>query len=230
MIQGVHKDPGKYSKSLLLLITTLLLMGCETMSINTIESSPLPNYVVVNLEKNQNPEILRQVAKSLIFPLSEEDLIDIQILEAKFDGEENCAGLSAPQIGISKKVMIFAAPDNPDLKKFRPDFTQSMDKAIWINPSYQPIGKDMHEDYEGCFSVENVAGLVNRHKKIRYRAQSISGEFIEGDAEGFLARIIQHETDHLNGKLFIDLVPKDKLMTLDEYRKMRAAAMTSTTE
>lgn len=195
------------------------------MSINTTDSSLLPNYLAVNLETNQNPEILRRVAQPLTFPLSKEDLRDIKILEAKFDWEENCAGLAAPQIGISKKIMVFAAPDNPDLRKFRPDFTQSMNKTLWINPTYEGIGTDIHADYEGCFSVKNVAGLVKRYKKIRYNAQTLSGDFVEGEAEGFLARIIQHETDHLNGKLFIDLVASGDLMTLEDYRKMRAAAM-----
>lgn len=220
----------EHLKTTLISLTSLLLTGCETMPTNDLkitENMRLNNYVVVNLENNRNPGVLRQIAKSLTFPLTKEDVRDIQILEAKFDGEENCAGLAAPQIGIAKKIIVFAAPENPDLKKFRSDFTQSMDKTVWLNPSYQGIGTEMREDYEACFSVENIAGPVNRYKKIRYSAQTVAGQQVEGEAEGFLARLIQHEIDHLNGKLFIDLVPKNKIMTMDDYKKMRAEAMAS---
>lgn len=185
----------------------------------------LPPYVTVSMEDSKGPEVLRRVAEPLSFPLEAQDLQDIQTLETKFDGEGNCSGLAAPQIGISKQVIIFAAPENPDLKKFRADFTQSMDKTIWINPTYCGIGTEMHADYEACFSVENSAGLVKRYSKIKYEAIIPSGEKVEGEAEGFLARIIQHEIDHLKGILFTDIAEKGTIMSVDEYRQMRADAM-----
>ena len=78
-----------------------------------------------------------------------------------------------------------------------------MPKTLWINPSYEPLGEEMHEDYEACFSVKDIAGLVRRYKQVHYRAYDKDGKLIEGKAEGFLARIIQHEIDHLNGILFL---------------------------
>ncbi len=186
---------------------------------------PLPDYVAVNLETKEEPAVLRLPAKELFFPLALEDVKDIAILEAKYDEEGNCSGLAAPQIGIPKRIIIFAAPEDPDIKKWRPDLTQTMDKTIWINPSYEGMGTDKHEDYEACFSVLDMAGPVNRYKKISYQAHTVTGEHIEGTAEGFLARVIQHEIDHINGKLFIDYVPEGQLMKIEAYRKKREEAI-----
>lgn len=193
-----------------------------------IDKPKLPDYVIFDLDKeNQDNKSIRIQAKELIFPLSESDLEDISTLEKKFDQEEGCAGLAAPQIGISKRIIIFALPDDPEIKKWRPDFTQSMPKTIWLNPSFEASGDDMSEDYEACFSVPNIAAKVKRYNKINYKAYDIEGNLIQGQAEGFLARIIQHEIDHLNGILFIDHVSKDSLMSMEEYRQMRKEAMES---
>lgn len=199
-----------------------------TTTISSCTQGPgkdLPEYTAVDLSTKQKPKVLTTTAAHLTFPLTPEDINDIHILEAKYDREENCAGLAAPQIGIAKQIIVFAAPDDPGLKKWRPDFTQSMDKTIWINPTYQGIGEDKHEDYEACFSVLEMAGPVSRYKQITYQAYTPAGERVEGTAEGFLARLIQHEIDHVNGKLFIDYVSPENLMNVDEYRKMRAQAM-----
>ncbi len=189
------------------------------------DGKPLPGYSVVDLTANQKPVVLTTSAQKLSFPLTPEDINDIRILEAKFDQEKNCAGLAAPQIGIAKQIIVFAAPENEDMKKWRPDFTQFMDKTIWINPSYEGIGEEKREDYEACFSVLEMAGTVKRYNKVRYTAYTMTGDLVEGMAEGFLARIIQHEVDHVNGKLFIDYVPGDQLMKIDDFWKKRAEAL-----
>jgi peptide deformylase len=187
----------------------------------------LPDYQSINFKLNHFPSVLRTPAKELSFPLTAEDRHDLATLEKKFDEEENCAGLAAPQIGISKRIIVFSAPDDPELKKWREDLTQTMEKAIWINPSYEAIGEDKHEDYEGCFSVTDRGGNVKRFKKVRYKAYDPNGGLIEGKAEGFLARIIQHEVDHLNGTLFVDYVPKDQLLDLEELREQRRRELLS---
>lgn len=187
--------------------------------------TPLPDYVVADVMKKEIPAVLRTPAAALSFPLNAEDQRDARTLEAKYDQEGNCAGLAAPQIGIGKKVIIFAAPNDSNLKKWRSDLTQTMEKTLWINPSYEGVGEEKAEDYEACFSVSNLAGLVKRYKKIRYKAYTIKGKLVEGRAEGFLARIIQHEVDHVNGILFTDHVPEDQLMAMDAYRAKKAAAL-----
>ena len=98
-------------------------------------------------------------------------------------------------------------------------------KSIWINPSYTPVEPNQQEDYEGCFSVENLVGAVKRYKKIAYKAYRPTGGLVEGEANGFLARVIQHEVDHVNGILCITLAPKDTIMTMDEYRRRKAEAV-----
>ncbi len=201
-------------------------MATTLSSCGHVPEESLPDYCVANVITNEYPSVLRKPAKPLSFPLSSQDLLDIRILETKFDKEINCAGLAAPQIGIAKKIIVFAAPLDPDMKKWRPDFTQGMEKTIWVNPSYEGVEPDKHEDYEGCFSVAEMAGPVPRYKKIHYKAYTIAGELVEGTAEGFLARIIQHEADHVNGKLFIDYVSEDQLMKIEDYRKKRAEALT----
>lgn len=221
--------------SVILVFTAFNLVSCANYTLqregnmSDKKITEDPSYVVINDESQpkERRQILRDPAEVVRFPLNDEDKKILETLEKKFDKEENCAGLAAPQIGYSKSMIIFSAPNDPLIKKWRQDLTQTMGKTCWINPSYEPIGSDMHEDYEGCFSVDNLAGPVKRYKKVKYKATLPTGEEVEGEAEGFLARIIQHEIDHLNGLLCIDLVEEGKLLTIDEYRRKRAKAMTS---
>lgn len=189
-----------------------------------IDLENLPSYVVHDTNTSTAPQVLTTRAQDLNFPLSATDKQDIAILEAKYDQEKNCAGLAAPQIGIAKRFFIFAV-DDPEMVKWRPDLTDFMPKSIWINPIYTPIGPEKTSDYEGCFSVKDVAGEVARYKKIKYEAYAPNGDKIEGVAEGFLARVIQHETDHTLGTLFLDKATQGSVMTMEEYRTKRKAAM-----
>jgi peptide deformylase len=187
----------------------------------------LPDYVVINDESipKEQRELLRKKSELFHFPLSHTDLQDLKILETKFDQEQNCSGLAAPQIGIRKQAIIFAAPDDPELRKWRPDLSDTMSKTLWLNPTYVGVGDDKHEDYEACFSVGNIAGRVKRFKSISYEAYDVAGKKLTGQISGFLARLVQHEIDHLQGVLFIDIAEKDSLMSIEEYRKMRVAAV-----
>lgn len=208
-----------------ILIKVILAMSLSACS-STKLPEKLPDYVAISVPGEPHP-ILKSPSKELSFPLSHEDKRDLKILEAKFDGEENCAGLAAPQIGIAKRMIVFAAEGSEELRKWRPDFTQTMPKTIWINPSYHTIGEATHEDYEGCFSVRNIAGAVKRSQKIRYHAYTPEGKEVTGEAEGFLARIIQHEIDHVNGILCIDRTAPESIMSIEAYRKKRAEAFAS---
>src|SRR5690606_21193876 len=102
------------------------------------------------------------------------------------------------------------------LKKMRSDFNQTMPRAIWVNPCYEPLTQEMKADYEKCLSLGSCTGLVKRFTKIAYRARLPDGSFVKGEASGLLARIIQHEVDHINGVLFIDKMepsPKNRFVT-----------------
>lgn len=181
----------------------------------------LPSYVVINDPYSENKEVLRVPTELVKFPLDAETRKVISDLEAKFDEEENCAGLAAPQIGYHKRILVLEVEEDEDLKKFRPDLSDTLEKAVWINPSYTPLSSDKTLDWEACFSVDNLVGRVARFTEIAYEAWTPGGEKIKGKAQGFLARLIQHETDHLNGILFIDHVPEDELITREEFRQMR---------
>jgi peptide deformylase len=181
----------------------------------------LPSYVVVNDPLCENRDVLTKPTEVIQFPLDEETRQVARLLEAKFDQEENCAGLAAPQIGFHKRVLVLAAEADETLKKYRPDFSDSLPKSIWLNPSYKPLSEDKTEDWEACFSVDGLVGKVARFTEISYEAWTPEGEKVTGTAKGFLARLIQHEVDHLDGILFIDRVPEGECLTREEFLKMR---------
>ena len=149
----------------------------------------------------------------------------LTILKAKYDQEENMSGLAAPQIGFSIRAIIFAVSDDPEMVKWRPDTSDTMPVTLWLNPTYEPMGEDKHSDYEGCFSVKELAGNVERYKTVKYTAYTPEGEYVEGVARGFLARVLQHEIDHTNGILFIDRANPADLFNIEEYRAKRRQAI-----
>jgi peptide deformylase len=189
---------------------------------NTKNRHTLPEYVVFNDPSCPNPEVLKRPAESVTFPLDRETQEIISHLEAKFDQEENCAGLAAPQIGYGKRIIVLEVPDDEELKKYRPDLSDTLPKSIFINPSYKGLGEDKTIDWEACFSVGQVAAKVARFTEITYEAWTPEGKKISGKAKGFLARLLQHEIDHTDGKLFIDHVSEEELVTFEEMRKRRA--------
>jgi len=109
----------------------------------------------------------------------------------------NGAGLAAPQIGVGLRVVIFGVEKNPRY----PD-AESVPETVLINPAITPLGDAMEEDWEGCLSVPGMRGLVPRHAHIRYQGQDEYGDLIDHTVSGFHARVVQHETDHLDGILY----------------------------
>jgi peptide deformylase len=109
----------------------------------------------------------------------------------------NGAGLAAPQIGVPLRVVIFGVTRNPRY----PDAEEVPDTVL-VNPVITPIGEDMEEDWEGCLSVPGMRGVVPRFKRLRYQGFDESGNPIDRSVEGFHARVVQHECDHLDGILY----------------------------
>ena len=107
------------------------------------------------------------------------------------------AGLAANQIGVLKRVVIFGFERNPRY----PDAEQ-VPYTVLINPALEPIGEEKVEGWEGCLSVPGLRGVVPRWSRIRYRGVDPTGTPIEREAEGFHARVVQHECDHLIGRLY----------------------------
>jgi peptide deformylase len=109
----------------------------------------------------------------------------------------NGAGLAAPQIAVPLRVVIFGVKRNPRY----PDAEEVPDTVL-INPVITPLGEEMEEAWEGCLSVPGMRGVVPRYARVRYRGFDESGAAIDRTVEGFHARVVQHECDHLDGILY----------------------------
>ena len=107
------------------------------------------------------------------------------------------AGLAAPQIGENLQLVIFGFvhseryPDAPPVPR-----------TVLLNPSIEPLDDALEEGWEGCLSVPGLRGVVPRYARIRYRGVDPEGRLIEREADGFHARVVQHELDHLIGRLY----------------------------
>ena len=111
------------------------------------------------------------------------------------------AGLAAPQIAVPLRVVIFGITRNPRYPDAPP-----IPETILINPQWSPVGSDQTEALEGCLSVAGMRLPVLRASRVHLIALSACGQRIEREVEGFEARIVQHECDHLNGVLLPDRV------------------------
>jgi peptide deformylase len=109
----------------------------------------------------------------------------------------NGAGLAAPQIGVDLQLVIFGFNRNDRYPDAPP-----VPETVLLNPVIEPIGDAIEEGWEGCLSVPGLRGVVPRFARIRYRGVDIEGRPIEREAEGFHARVVQHECDHLVGMLY----------------------------
>ncbi len=109
----------------------------------------------------------------------------------------NGAGLAAPQIGVSQRVVIFGFERNeryPDAPAVPP--------TVLVNPVLTQLGTEMEDDWEGCLSVPGMRGLVPRAAQLRYQGFDAHGNAIDRTVDGFHARVVQHEVDHLDGILY----------------------------
>lgn len=109
----------------------------------------------------------------------------------------NGAGLAAPQIGVNLQLVIFGFKSNPRY----PD-APTVPETVLLNPVLTPLSEEMDEAWEGCLSVPGLRGLVPRWSKLRYEGVDQFGQLISRDVDGFHARVVQHECDHLNGVLY----------------------------
>jgi peptide deformylase len=110
----------------------------------------------------------------------------------------NGAGLAAPQIGEDLQLVIFGT-DAPNPRY--PD-APIVPRTVLLNPVVTPLGDEEEEGWEGCLSVPGLRAVVPRLRRIRYTGFDAEGNLIEREAEGFHARVVQHECDHLQGKLY----------------------------
>ncbi len=148
--------------------------------------------------------------------------------EATIDWEANReheVGVALAAVQINQHYKIVIIRDNIDDR-------ENKNFQILINPEITKYGDEIEKDYEGCLSVKDIYGLVPRYKKVKVKALDINGKPFRITAEGFLARVLQHEIDHNNGKLFIDIIkdnpdaffklqPDGKLQQLDYENEIK---------
>lgn len=145
-----------------------------------------------------------------------QELIDDMIATC---ADANGVGLAAPQVYRSLRIIIVAPRRTPAY----PDAPGMMPTAM-INPVFEALGADMIEDWEGCLSIPGLRGIVARHASLDARYLDRTGTEKTSRLDGFVARIFQHELDHINGVMFTDRVDPRSLMMDREYQRKLDAA------
>jgi peptide deformylase len=126
-------------------------------------------------------------------PQLDELLQDMRDTMAHLSG----AGLAAPQIGVQLRVVIFGVTANPRYPGIEP-----VPDTVLINPVLTPLSSEMEEGWEGCLSVPGMRGWVPRFQTLKYSGCDEHGRRFEREVDGFHARVVQHEVDHLDGVLY----------------------------
>lgn len=177
-------------------------------------------YVTIDGADTPHRHMLKAPSKEVSFPLSAEHQEITEAMLNQMINEETCAGLAAPQVGHHLRIIVYRVSE--DCHKWRDDVKRTVPPSILINPSYEPVGDHKTIDWEGCFSVNKTFGEVRRFTKIKYQGYDLQGHKISGVAEGFEARLLQHEIDHVNGVLCSDRYDIDlRHGPVDEMRELR---------
>jgi peptide deformylase len=145
--------------------------------------------------KMGDPRLLRVAQPVRAFDTPELHALIADMFETMHDA--NGAGLAAPQIGVDLALVIFGFKRNPRY----PD-AEAVPETVLLNPQIAPLSDDEEAGWEGCLSVPGLRGVVPRFARIRYTGVDPMGQPIDRVAEGFHARVVQHECDHLIGKLY----------------------------
>lgn len=154
---------------------------------------------ILKVARIGNP-ILRQIADDL-----SRDQVDFAAVQKLIDDmietmkEYDGVGLAAVQVHESMQIAVLEVENNPRYPR-----KPRVPLSVLVNPKITPIIEQMEEDWEGCLSIPDLRGKVPRYKAIKVEAWDRSGKELSFVAEDFHARVIQHEWDHLHGKVFLD--------------------------
>jgi peptide deformylase len=141
-----------------------------------------------------------------------------QLIDDMFETmhEYQGVGLAAPQIHVSARLFVAGIARGPEDE----DDSEVVPEMALINPEISIVGRETVEDWEGCLSIPDVRGRVPRARQIVVRAYDRNGKRVEIKASDFTARVIQHETDHLDGVLFLDRMKSFESLTfLEEFQR-----------
>ncbi len=126
-------------------------------------------------------------------------------------------GIAAPQVHEPHRIVVFRVPEER-VTELPGDGVQ--DLTVLINPVVELLGQERAFGWEGCLSVPGLRGVVPRHLRIRYRGADLEGNIIAREVEGFHARVVQHECDHLDGILYPQRMPDHRLLVfLEELQR-----------
>lgn len=155
-------------------------------------------------------------------------------MEAALEGEDDGVAIAAPQIGVSKRIFIvsrraFMLDEHGEELPLSPSERKALTNMVFINPEITKLSRRKHWLPEGCLSVRWLYGKTHRSDKAAVRAQDRTGKVFTYGGSGLVAQIFQHETDHLNGVLFIDIaknieeLPPEKVEALRREREAEEA-------
>jgi len=170
---------------------------------------------ILKVAKLGNP-VLRQIAKPVSAGAIRSDEIQRLIKNMIATMREyGGVGLAAPQVHESVQIAVIAGLDDAGTGKSQPTQLQ-----ILINPALTVLSHDLEEDWEGCLSIPDLRGRVPRHREVQVRALGAEGLQVDFRATGFHARVIQHEHDHLLGKVYLDRMRSFESLTfLPEFSR-----------
>jgi peptide deformylase len=164
---------------------------------------------ILKVARLGNPVLRKKAApvapREIGTPEFQQLIDDLIATMREYDG----VGLAAPQVHVSRQVVVFEVADATRGK---------IPLTVLINPQVAAVSRELEEDWEGCLSVPDLRGRVPRHREVEVRGLDRKGKEIVIPARQFAARVIQHETDHLQGILFVDRMRTLASLTfLDEY-------------
>jgi peptide deformylase len=160
-------------------------------------------------------EVLRQKAEAVADVHAAEIRRIITDMQNTLAGTQG-VGIAAPQISESKRIMIVASRPTP-----RYPYAPQMEPTVMINPDFEALSDHKEKDWEGCLSIPGIRALVPRYREIRVRYTDQQGERVELKLDGFVARIFQHEYDHLEGRVYLDSVEDNRdIFSESEYLKL----------
>jgi peptide deformylase len=158
--------------------------------------------------------VAREVAPDLLRSADIQRLIDDMVETMhEYDG----VGVAAPQVHVSLRLAVLEVPASDDRTR------AAVPLMVIVNPKLTPVGEERMADWEGCLSVPDLRGIVPRHRRVRLEALDREGRPIQLEADGFFARVLQHECDHLDGRVYLDrMAGMRSLSFLREFQRRRA--------
>ncbi|WP_083500937.1 peptide deformylase [Legionella brunensis] len=179
---------------------------------------------IVTIEQKQFTKILKAPAKTVDFPLSAKNLTLIKGMKEKLF-QLGGVGLAAPQVNHHQQIVAIYIPEEAALLR---NNVKPYPMHVLINPSYQGIeGSGFVDDFEACYSVSSKAGKVPRYKEIILTSYDETGKIHQTRENGFYARVLQHEIDHLNGLLITDRLSPDCIQgSVEEMMALRRSELT----